>query len=372
MKKKHEILIVDDEAENLNLLAVLLGGKYNIRRAVSGAAALKILDKHQPHVILCDQRMPGMSGVELLEQARKRRPDAVRILMTAYPDAETAIEAINRGEVRRYVTKPFDPASLRDVIEQELERLDLMLANRSLNLDLGRMVRELEELHRTKDRFLADCSHELKTPLVSSMGYLDLMLSGGMGELEPRQEKGMRVAHRNLERLLGMIEGLLALTRARTRPMEIRASRFPLRPLVEECVASLRARSRKRSLKITVTWSTRAPVVMADERGVHSVLTNVLSNAEKFTPEDAEIKVGIKKGKKNRVVVTIADNGFGSIKPRKATPSRKGMGIGLALARQVLGAHGCELKLDSNRKGTVVKFDVPLASRKSAVRSRKG
>jgi len=377
--KRHAILIVDDQQENINLLANILGDDYVLHKARDGTGALELLEKQAVHLILTDQRMPGMSGVEFLEKARDRRPDCVRMLVTAYPDVQDAIQAINRGQVNRYIVKPFDSAELRQAIAREMEHLELLLTNRRLSEEMARMVdelskanRDLRDLNRMKDQFLANCSHELKTPLVSGMGYVDLMLSGGLGKLDARQEKGLRIAHRNLERLLGLIENLLALAKARFRPEELRLSRFDLKPLVDECVESLRARAHKRTLRVRVSWPRRRPAVEADERKVHSVLTNVLANAEKFTPDNARIDLRFRAGRDGKLHVTVRDNGPGPEGARgeirlfqtTSDPRTSGLGIGLMLARQILQAHGCGIALErAGRRGAAVRFELPLAKR---------
>lgn len=376
---KHSILIVDDQPENVNLLVNILGADHALHRARTGAAALEILRRRPVDMILTDQRMPGMTGVELLEKAREIRPDGVRILITAYPDVTNAILAINRGHVSRYIAKPFDPGELRALVAEQLARRDLVLENRRMSEvlrrtveDLSRANRELVELHKIKDEFLANCSHELKTPLVSGMGYIDLFLSGGLGSLEARQEKGLRVAYRNLERLLALIENLLTMARRRIRPDEVRLRRFPLQALVEECVESLRARARKKSLRVRVAAPGGWPVVRADERKIHSVLTNVLSNAEKFTPDRARIDIRVDPPQGGRCRVTVTDNGIGlsgssgEVRAFKTTqdPRYKGLGIGLMLARQILQAHGGDIVLGPGRRsGAVVRFDLPVAER---------
>jgi len=373
--KKHSILIVDDEQENINLLSNILGGDYALFQALDAGQAFSFLKKHEIHLILTDQRMPGLSGVELLEKAREIRPDSVRMLVTAYPDVNNAIQAINRGHVHRYVAKPFDSSELKVAIQQELEHLDLIRANRRLNEEMGRMVdelfranRELRDLNQMKDQFLANCSHELKTPLVSGMGYVDLLLSGGMGSVDPRQEKGLRIAHRNLERLLGLIENLLALAKARFKPEELRISRFDLRPLVEECIESLRARARKKLLRLKVVMPKGKVPIDGDERKIHSVITNVLANAEKFSPEEARIEVRVSAPKAGRVRVAVTDNGVGlkepkaDIQPFKTTSDFRyaGMGIGLTLARQILQQHHGDIVLEqAARGGARVQFDLP-------------
>ena len=385
--KKHSLLIVDDEQENINLLSNILGGDYSLYQSIDASAALSLLRKNEIHLILTDQRMPGLTGVELLEKARETRPDCVRMLITAYPDVNNAIQAINRGHVHRYIAKPFDSAELKVAIQQELEHLDLIRANRRLNEEMGRMVdelfranRELRDLNQMKDQFLANCSHELKTPLVSGMGYVDLLLSGGMGHLDPRQEKGLRIAHRNLERLLGLIENLLALAKARFRPEELRIARFDLRPLLEECVESLRARARKKSLRIKTALPRGRCWVEGDERKIHSVLTNVLANAEKFSPEVARIDIRVLGPKSGRLKVSVTDNGVGlpeetaDIQPFKTTSDLRyaGMGIGLTLARQILQAHHCDITLGRGpRGGARVQFDLPSAGRSDAEARRR-
>lgn len=377
--KKHTLLIVDDERENLTLFENMLGEVYRIFTARDGTKALELLRKHTIHVILTDQRMPGLSGVEFLEKARQIRPDCIRVLITAYPDVNDAIEAINRGHVQRYFAKPIDGADLRHAIAQEVERLDLVAANKRLNEELGRLVdelfkanRDLRDLNQMKDQFLANCSHELKTPLVSGMGYLDLMLTGGLGRIDERQEKGMRIAHRNLERLLGLIENLLTLAKARFRPEKLHKTRFALKPLVEECVESLKIRARKKSLGVRLKWPARALWVEGDERKIHSVLTNVLSNAEKFSPEEAKLDIEVSGPREGRIRVVISDNGRGpedpegEIQPFKTSldPRLAGMGIGLTLAREILKAHAGKISLHRGHKGGArVEFDLPAAGR---------
>lgn len=376
MKGRHSILIVDDERENINLLTNILGEEYALYQAQDASQAMTFLRRNEIHLVLTDQRMPGLSGVELLEKAREVRPDSVRMLITAYPDVNNAIEAINRGHVHRYIAKPFDSAELKVAIQQELEHLDLVRANRRLNEEMGRMVdelfranRELRDLNQMKDQFLANCSHELKTPLVSGMGYVDLMLSGGMGALDPRQEKGLRIAHRNLERLLGLIENLLALAKARFKPEELKISRFDLHPLLDECIESLRARARKKSLQLKTSIPKGKILIDGDERKIHSVITNVLANAEKFSPDEARIDIRVGRPKNGKIRVSVTDNGVGlkeakaEIQPFKSTSDLRyaGMGIGLTLARQILQQHQCDIVLEQGPQGGArVQFDLPF------------
>ena len=378
--KRYTVLAVDDEQENLNLLARILEDRHRVLLARDAAMALDLLRRHDVQLVLADQRMPGMTGVELLEKIRIRHPDTVRLLITAYPDMDVAVGAINRGGVKRFISKPYDPSELVATVDRELELFELARTNVRLAEDLKGAVaallkanRELKELDRTKDYFLANVSHELKTPLVSGIGYLELIRSGRLGPVPARMSKGLEIAHRNLGRLVRLIEDLLSLSRMHYRPEAIEVSRFPLRELVMECVASLKARSRKKSLDVRVSIPRGLPDVEGDERRIHSVLTNVLSNAEKFTPDRARISLRVTRRGRDRAEVRITDNGVGvgRAKAAKSFPFFKhandplvrkygGLGIGLTLSREILKAHGCDIALTGGARGAVVTFDLPL------------
>lgn len=118
MQIKPKVLLVDDEERILRSLGLLLRMQYQVFATSDGYEALEILKREKIHVLISDQRMPIMTGSELLKHARDIAPDTVRILLTGYADADAALEAVNEGEIFRYITKPWGPKELRDTIAQ--------------------------------------------------------------------------------------------------------------------------------------------------------------------------------------------------------------------------------------------------------------
>jgi DNA-binding NtrC family response regulator len=118
MNRSITVLCVDDEQYVLNALNRLLRHDFHLLFANSGQEALTILQRHSVHVIISDQRMPGLSGVDMLKEAARIKPDAMRILLTGYADLQATIDAVNSGEVFRYITKPWNNDALKATIEQ--------------------------------------------------------------------------------------------------------------------------------------------------------------------------------------------------------------------------------------------------------------
>ncbi|MFN3585885.1 MAG: response regulator [Moraxellaceae bacterium] len=118
MDIKPKVLLVDDEERILRSLGLLLRMQYQVFATSDGHEALAILRREKIHVLISDQRMPIMTGSELLRQAREVSPDTVRILLTGYADADAALASVNEGEIFRYITKPWGPKELRDTIAQ--------------------------------------------------------------------------------------------------------------------------------------------------------------------------------------------------------------------------------------------------------------
>jgi response regulator RpfG family c-di-GMP phosphodiesterase len=135
---KRPILIVDDEPEMLHSLKDLLRHDYQVFTAPSGAEGLKILQMEIIHLVMTDQRMPEMTGVELLKHVKNEHPAAIRIIFTGYADMKAVIEAINQGNVFRFVTKPWEPEELLAVLGEAGEHHDHIIERYHLLDDLAR------------------------------------------------------------------------------------------------------------------------------------------------------------------------------------------------------------------------------------------
>ncbi|MEM6591835.1 MAG: response regulator [Cyanobacteria bacterium P01_C01_bin.73] len=125
--KKARMLVVDDEPDNLDLLYRTFRRHFNVLRAKSGVEALELLSSEgEVAVIISDQRMPEMKGTEFLSKTVPEFPDTVRIILTGFTDVEDLVDAINAGQVYRYITKPWDPEELKGVVDRAVETYDLL------------------------------------------------------------------------------------------------------------------------------------------------------------------------------------------------------------------------------------------------------
>src|SRR3954454_15040265 len=180
--RKHTLLIVDDEPGLLLTLRHQFFRAYRVLTAESGHAALELLGREDVHVILSDQRMPGMTGDAFLTQARLVRPEAVRMLFTGYADIHAVINAVNEGRIFRYILKPWEPLELEALVRQAVEQYELVAERNRLvvqlqeaNERLTRANQELAESGVLKSAFIEVASHEFNTPITLVLGLSELL-----------------------------------------------------------------------------------------------------------------------------------------------------------------------------------------------------
>ena len=180
MQHPHTVLFVDDEVNILKALQRLLRTeRMNVLCASRGEEALELLQKHPVQVVVSDQRMPEMTGVDFLSRVRERSPDIVRMMLTGYTEMDIAVDAINQGEIYRLITKPWNDDELRATIRQAFDHADLKaeikrlnLVTREQNFKLQDMNRNLEGSVRERTKQLAAKHKELRDAYVQTIGAL--------------------------------------------------------------------------------------------------------------------------------------------------------------------------------------------------------
>lgn len=345
------ILVVDDERDNLDALRRLLRNQYDVVTVDSAFEALKELQRRTFHVIISDQRMPEMTGVELLEKAKTLRPTSTRILLTGYTDIESVIGAINRGNIYRYVAKPWDPEELRLTLRQANEAFELRTALEDRNRDLeaktselAEALRALEALDRAKSRFLSLVSHELNTPLTVLSAFLELLVDK-KDSLEPEVRQSVESLAQASSRLGAIVADVLLFTRLEAGGVAQRTSE-PVAPLVERALERVRGLAEERKLTLTPSLSSGGvasleadPFLLGIERTAGEVLRRAKDGS----------KVGIDlAAADDSLTVTFSWTGE-PILPEAFEPFEPGgnflhhhrnLGLGLAIARRALEQNG--------------------------------
>lgn len=366
---KHTILCVDDEIDNVEALERLFRRKYSVLKATSAKEALVLLDQHPGPValIITDQRMPEMTGVEFLEKTLTSHPETMRILLTGYTDLDSIIMAVNQGQIFRYLTKPWDPTDLTNTVDRAIERFEVGQELKAKNTELARALEDLKSLDVAKSNFMILINHELKTPLTSILSFSSLLSESNLGA----EDKLMvnRIL-RSAERLKALVEDVLLVVRAETNQLKVDMQSVSFTQFEESLPRDVLDILQKKQQKL-VSNLNPSPV-LADVRLVKQVMQRLIHNAAKFGTESTEIHITSEPaGDKLRFNVankgpqiprTIVDK---IMKPffidEDVMHHSTGTGLGLTICQSILKVHNSALQFKNTTEGVEVFFEIPLA-----------
>jgi signal transduction histidine kinase len=231
---------------------------------------------------------------------------------------------------------------------------------------------QLERANRLKSEFLANVSHELRTPMNAIIGYSKLMLDGLDGELNAQQEADLQRVTTAADNLLGLINGLLDLSKIEAGRMEINVEEIDVRPIVEDVVSLVRPQSDSKDLDVRADIPTELPSILADRARFRQVLVNLVSNAVKFT-DSGSVIVSATSGE-GWVTLSVSDTGIGisaeaqayifdEFRQADASTTRRygGTGLGLAISKRLVALHGGRIWVESGANGgSVFSFTMPV------------
>jgi signal transduction histidine kinase len=372
MSRRHTILVVDDEADVVQSVQDLLRLDYRVLGATRASDGIRILKEQEVHIVMTDQRMPEMTGVEFLRQVRGDHPDAIRLLFTGYADIKAVIDAINQGNVYRYITKPWDPDELQTVLRQACEQFDLLVERNQLLQELQTKNRELEtantklrQANALKEAFIRVASHELRTPLTILSGLTELVVQTP-NLAEPVRER-LAAVQKAGDRLNRLVEQLIKMLSAGRfeRPLERRPC--DLAALLQQAVRDVRPFVEQRGQDLAVEIAPDLGQADVEAAKIRDSLDNLLLNAIKFTPDGGKIKLSGKRTADGCAEIRVDDSGVG-IDPAHQRHlfstfftgfdvsrhssgrfefGKQGLGLGLSLVKAFMEMHGGRVEVAS-------------------------
>ncbi len=386
-ERRPTLLVVDDEPEMLRSVFDLFRLDYRVLTFTRGAEALAALaDEPDVDVILSDQRMPEMSGVELLREAKKIRPEATRLLFTGYADIKAVIDAINEGHVFRYLAKPWDADEMISTVRQAVEQHDLIAEKMRLLRDLKETNARLLEAGRLKTAFLEVASHELNTPVAVVLGLADLWKMTQSEDATPAERTWVDKIQAAGKRLAGVVERMFKLIRSDVPIRAIERVEVDLAEAVRKAVADLGPFLAARDQSVDLRLDPDLGTAEADPAKLADIFANLIGNAIKFTPDGGTIGLTGRPEGPDRVAFAIEDRGPGirpEDRPHLFEPfftgydtmhhssgdfqyGKRGMGLGLCLVRSFVELHGGRVECRCEPgKGTTFAFTIPRRAPKA-------
>src|SRR5919109_2439086 len=215
---KAHILVVDDEMGPRESLKMILHPYYNVHTAERGTQAVEMLKQIPVDLVTLDLKMPGFSGINVLEKVKQYDPDIEAIIITGYGSLDTSIEGLRLGAFD-YISKPFDVNHILALVRRGLDRRNAKA-----------------RLRQVKSDFLSNVSHELRTPLSVVVGFVYLLLNQVIGKLSEEQQKVLETVYRNSEELLEVIDNVLWMTSLNSGDSAMTIEKFDGREVVRDSV----------------------------------------------------------------------------------------------------------------------------------------
>jgi len=352
---KPSILVVDDEMGPRESLKMILNPYYNVHTADRGTQAVEMLKQVPVDLITVDLKMPGFSGINVLEKVKQHDPDIEAIIITGYGSLDTAIEGLRLGAFD-YISKPFDVNHILSLVRRGLERRTAKA-----------------RLRQVKSDFLSNISHELRTPLSVVVGFVYLLLNQVIGKLSDEQQKVLETVYRNSEELLELIDNVLWMTSLNAGDANATLEKFDAREVVNETLKRHEKMILAKVLQVNVHGTDRDLALVSDRAKIERVFQNVFNNAVKFTAH-GEINVKVQAtADKSGVEFEIIDTGVGIEESKidsifepfhqadtSVQRAYSGLGLGLTVARRMAELVGGKLSVSSKAgSGTRVTMTFP-------------
>ena len=370
------ILIVDDDPALLQALPEALRLRL-VDMAVdtcdSAADALRRIAATDYDAVVSDIKMPGMDGLALLAEIRRLRPDTPTLLITGHGQHDLVVQAL-RGGAYDFIPKPIDRdyfvASLKRAIETRHLRRQLDEQRAALERTVEERTRELRKANDVKDRFLAMLSHELRSPLGAIRIWASLLRTG---KLDPeRSARALEAIERSAVTQAKLIEDLLDVSRIVTGKLVLDVGPVDLTDVAEAALDAVRAAAEAKQIRLEQVFELTGKQVEGDPARLQQVVWNLLSNAVKFSAAGGRIVLRVSRAR-SEAVVSVRDEGEGietEFLPhvferfRQADNTRTrthgGLGLGLAIVRDLVAQHGGAVAAESGGKGQGATFTVRL------------
>ncbi len=320
---------------------------FSVTRHGSAEDGLAYIKEYGPDILLLDYKLPGMSGLELLDVINKEHPDLLTIMITAYATLETAVSATKRGAFD-FLAKPFTPAELKSVVNKAASRLLLIRKAKKL----------AEEKRQVRFQFISVLAHELKAPLNAIEGYLRLVVNRSVGDDEETYD---HMLNRSLVRLDGMrklIFDLLDMTRIESGQKKREFGQCSLSETIQGVVDMFGLDAASQNITVTVDCDPSI-VIEADAGELEIMLNNLISNAIKYNKKDGKVDVWVNE-RDDKVVVSVVDTGIGMTEKEAAklfndfvriknekTSKIMGSGLGLSTVKKLARLYGGDVSVKS-------------------------
>lgn len=334
---------------------------YHVIEAETGEEGMEIIDNEVPDIILLDNKLPGISGVEILEYIRKKDYDTVVAMITSYASLDVAVRATRDGATD-FIPKPFTPQELKSSIE-----------NITKQQYLKRITREMKkEGKKIRYQFLSVLSHELKSPLNAVEGYMNMMRDKQAGDNINDYTTMIERSIQRLQEMRTLIMDLLDFTKIRLEVKEDKVTDIDPVELVQQCVETINPLAIQKDLNINIVKKADV-IISADREDINIIMNNLLSNAVKYNHEGGEVEVTVDSDGEN-AIITVRDTGIGISREdqellfndfvrirNKKTRDITGSGLGLSIVKKVADLYGGSIGVDSEPdKGSVFTLRIPV------------